>query len=249
MIEFTIRIADKVFFINALYDNSRTYCAEYICHGEAENTITITPADITKERELAIREAKLEGLSPRQHTDAYLETLAIQRKIAEYLFQCNTILFHGSVIAVNGVAYLFTAKSGTGKSTHTRLWREMFGDAAVMVNDDKPFLHIDSNGVVAYGSPWCGKHRMGRNISAPLRAICILHRGEENCIHKMDKQDALFMLLQQSHRPGNAVNMLHYMDLLDKLAKLVDFYHLECNMNPEAALLSYEVMSGEKWRK
>ena len=94
----------------------------------------------------------------------------------------DTILFHGSVIAVDGIGYLFTAKSGTGKSTHTRLWREYFGDRAAMVNDDKPLLKITDSSVIAYGTPYNGKHRLGTNISVPLKAICILTRAADNHI-------------------------------------------------------------------
>lgn len=78
-----------------------------------------------------------------------LEETAVYRKIADKMVDYDTFVFHGSVIAVEGQAYLFTAKSGTGKSTHTRLWREMLGDKAVMVNDDKPMLRVTESGVTA----------------------------------------------------------------------------------------------------
>ena len=83
---------------------------------------------------------------------------------------------------MDGAAYLFTAPSGTGKSTHTRLWREVFGDRVWMINDDKPMLRISENLVTAYGTPWNGKHHISRNASAPLKAIVQLNRGKENII-------------------------------------------------------------------
>ena len=64
----------------------------------------------------------------RKYSDIYLETMAVYRKIEDKLLDYDTILFHGSAVAVDGVGYLFTAKSGTGKSTHTRLWREMLSE-------------------------------------------------------------------------------------------------------------------------
>ena len=146
---------------------------------------------------------------------------------------------------MDGVAYLFTAKSGTGKSTHTRLWREMFGDRAVMVNDDKPFLKFTEEGVIACGSPWNGKHGLGNNIMVPLKAICVLERGESNVITRIDPKDALQMLFQQSSRPMNRALMPKYMELVDRLANSVEFYRLKCNMDPDAAKISYEAMSGK----
>ena len=150
--------------------------------------------------------------------------------------------FHGSVVAVDGEGYLFTAKSGTGKSTHTRLWREVLGDRAVMVNDDKPFLCFSESGVLVCGSPWNGKHRLGANLTVPLKAVCILERGEENRIRSIAPKEALTMLVQQSNRPRAAQLMPKYLELLDRLAQGTDFYRLQCNMDPEAARIAYDTM-------
>lgn len=181
MESFTIRLAGQYFTICPVYDYIREYCKDYIVadvtgqsgidDGDTEYTssgvgdittesvtrITITQSDIDFEREKSAREDIKEGIPIRHFSDAYLETLAVYRKIADYLLSCNTLLFHGSVITVDGEGYLFTAQSGTGKSTHTRLWREYFGERAVMVNDDKPLLHITDSGMTAYGTPWDGK--------------------------------------------------------------------------------------------
>ena len=106
--------------------------------------------------------------------DDYLETLAVCRKIAERMPEHNTFLFYGSCIAVDGAGYVFTAKSGTGKSTHTRLWRELLDNRATMVNDDKPLIRIADDDAIIYGTPWDGKHPLSHNIAVPLKAICIL---------------------------------------------------------------------------
>ena len=237
-----IQIANRIAAISGITETTRNYCAAFFCDGTPDFSVTITPADIAYEREVAAREDALEGLPVRNFSDAQLEITAVQRKIAERLFDYDTILFHGSVVAVDGVGYLFTAKSGTGKSTHTRLWRQVFGDRAVMVNDDKPFLRITENGVTACGSPWNGKHGLGANLEVPLQAICILERGEENIIRPIPAKEAVFMLLQQSNRPQDPRRMPKYLELLDKLSQQVTFYRLACNMSPEAALVAYEAM-------
>ena len=243
MTEFTIRVAGRTVSIAAIHESTGRFCKDYICDGEPDFEVRITPADIEFEREKSKREDRLEGKAERSFSDMYLETIAVQRKIAERLFEFDTLLFHGSVVAVDGVGYLFTAQSGTGKSTHARLWRELFGDRAVMINDDKPFLFMNNGQVIAYGSPWNGKHGLGCNSYVPLRAICILQRGKDNVIEAIDAAQALTMLIQQSQRPGSKANYPKYMALLNRLAGDVSFYRLTCNMDPSAAVVSYEGMS------
>lgn len=243
MNNFTIQIASRAVSVTALYESTRIYCADYLCDTEPDFSVATSPEDIAFEREKSAREDRLEGLPVRNLSDASLEITAVQRKIAEELFACDTLVFHGSVVAVDGAGYLFTAKSGTGKSTHTRLWRQVFGSRAVMVNDDKPFLRMTNGSVLAYGSPWNGKHGLGSNICVPLKAICILQRGEENHIVEIPAKDALFHLLQQSNRPMAPQTMPKYMELIDKLAGNVRFFRLACNMDPAAAVIAYEAMS------
>jgi hypothetical protein len=119
----------------------------------------------------------------------------------------------------------------------------MLGQRAVMVNDDKPFLHVTEHEILACGSPWNGKHRLGANMEVPLKGICILERGAENHITTMDPQDALYMLLQQSNRPGGAKRLGKYLELVDRIAASVPIYRLRCNMEPEAAMVSYRAMA------
>ena len=240
---FQLKIAGITISIESLHDNMPQRLPAQPSMNPSSILIRMKPEDIEFERRKAAREDAVEGVSPREYQDEYLEYTAIQRKITEEFFQYDILLFHGSVIAVDGVGYLFTAKSGTGKSTHTRLWRELFGDRAVMVNDDKPFLRITGRGVTACGSPWNGKHGLGANVEVPLRAICLLERGEENRIAPIPAKDAVFMLLQQSSRPQDPRHMPKYLDLLDKLSQGVRFYRLSCNMSQEAALVAYSAMS------
>lgn len=237
------KICGKCIAVNPLSEAATCHCRDYICEGEPVFSVTVTLEDIDFEREKSIREDEIEGIAPRNFSDAYLETIALQRKITEKLFEYDTLLFHGSVVAVDGEGYLFTAKSGTGKSTHTRLWREVFGERAVMVNDDKPFLKMTEGGVLAYGSPWMGKHGLGANIHVPLKAICILERGEENRIQRIPAKEALFVLLQQSNRPIEKCLMPKYMELVDRLSQNVEFYRMQCNMQPQAAIMAYGKMS------
>lgn len=239
MREFTISIANMAVGLQTEYDKTREQCTAYLTEQEPDFIVTITPQDIAQMRENSIREDTREQKPTQDYSDAYLETLAAYRKICEKMVEYDTILMHGSVVAVDSQAFLFTAKSGTGKSTHTRLWREVFGERAVMVNDDKPLLKLTDDGVLACGTPWDGKHHLSTNACLPLRAICILERGETNEIHRISPQEALPMVFQQTHRPGK---LFKYMEIIDKLSQRVEFYRLRCTMTPDAAKVAYEGM-------
>ena len=244
MAEFKIEIAGRVAAVSSMFESTRDYCRFYLTDKDADFSVAIAREDLDFEQEKGAEEARLEGFRIRNFPDPYLERTAIQRKVAEHLFDWDTLVFHGSVVAVDGQGYLFTAKSGTGKSTHTRLWRQVFGDRAVMVNDYKPFLRMTERGVLVCGSPWSGKHGLDTNITVPLKGICILQRGQENRIRKMEPKDAVFMLLQQSNRPLDSRKMGKYLDLVDALAGNTALWQMECNMDPEAAVAAYEAMSG-----
>ena len=238
------KIADKVIEVTSIYEKVHEYCKDYLTDEPADFSVCITREDIIKEKDKSDSEYAYEGKKSPDFSDTLLEETAVYRKIAEKMPDYDTFVFHGSVVAVDGQGYLFTAKSGTGKSTHTALWREYLGDKAVMVNDDKPILKITDSGVTAYGTPYNGKHRLGCNMSVPLKAICILTRGEKNSIVRIDKAEAYAMLLQQVYRPQNPLQMAKTLKLVDRLAANTELYKLACNMDIEAAEVAYNVMKG-----
>ncbi len=242
MTAFTMEAAGVAVGVRALFDSTKDYCQAYLTEEKPAFFVEIAPADLALEREKAAKEDALEGLPVRDLPDWQLEVTAVLRKITEALFARDILLFHGSVVAVDGEGYLFTAKSGTGKSTHTRLWRTLFGDRAVMVNDDKPFLQIGKDGVTVYGSAWMGKHGLGNRMAVPLRAICVLERGKENQIQKIPAKEAAFMLLQQSSRPQNGTKLPKYLELVDRLSASVGLFRMQCNMDIQAAEVAYGAM-------
>ena len=239
-----LKLAGRRIRVETVFGSTLALCREYLddSPGDLDFSIRTTPSDIAFEREKSRREDEVEGIPVRQFSDEYLETLAVYRKIAERMPAYDTFLFHGSAIAVDGMGYLFTAKSGTGKSTHTRLWRELLGKRAVMVNDDKPLIRISGDGATVYGTPWDGKHRLSNHISVPLKAVCFLQRAEENSIHDITKPEALPMLIQQAYRPADPDTLVKTLRLIDRMN--VSFYQLSCNMEISAAELSYHTMKG-----
>ena len=238
------KMAGRIIKVCSLYEEVHAYCVGYETEGTPDFTVTVSEADIAYEREKSAREDRAEGLPVRVYPEPYLEELAVYRKIAEKMPDYGTVLFHGSVIAVDGQGYLFTAKSGTGKSTHTRLWRQMLGERTVMVNDDKPLLRSDADGFIACGTPYNGKHRLGSNIEVPLRALCILTRAQVNRIERISKSEAYPMLLQQVYRSADPAALKKTLLLIDRLAAVTPLYRLGCNTEPEAAEIAYRAMKG-----
>lgn len=236
--------ADMAVSVASLHEDIHVLCGAYRTDRSADFAITIRQSDIDAERERSAAEDALTNRPIRHFSDGYLETLAVYRQIAEYMCTQGVLLVHGSCIAMDGEAFLFTAVSGTGKSTHTRLWREMFGRRAVMVNDDKPLLRIGEGSVIAYGTPWDGKHRISNKISVPLKAICILERAQENRIEPITRSEAFPMLLQQTYRSQDETRLRSILNLIDRMSGMVSLYRLGCNMNPEAAEVAYRGMKG-----
>lgn len=243
MAEFKIEIAGQVFAVRSLFESTRDYCRGYLTDKPENHLITVSPKDLLFEQAFLKEEALREGIRVRVFTDPFLERAAIQRQVAEHLIRFDTVLLHGSAVAVDGEGYLFTARCGTGKSTHTRLWCQAFGQRAVMVNDDKPFVSITGSAVTMYGAPWSGKHGLDTNIAVPLKGICILERGTENRIRRITAEDAKSMLLQQSSPPLEATLLPRYCQLVDVLLAYTPLWRMECTKAPEAALTSYSAMS------
>lgn len=237
-----MQVAGQVARVNTLFESTREYFRPYLTEEAPHFTITTTQADMDLIQKLRIEEAIREGIRIRRYNGPYLERASVQLKFAEHLLHHRTLLFHGSAVALDGEGYLFTADCGVGKSTHTRLWREVFGHRAVMINDDKPFLRLTGQGVLICGSPWSGKHGLDTNITVPLKGICILHRGPENKIAPLAPEAAMSMLLKQSHQPLDAAMQAEYLSLVDTLAAIVPLWQMECNKNPQAALVSQAAM-------
>ena len=243
MESFSIVVAGLTAQIQPMFLSTKEYCKAYLTEETPEILVKVTPEDLVYEQKMADIEADEEGLKRRKFTDPFLERASIQRQIAEALLKRDVLLFHGSCVAVDGFAYLFTASCGTGKSTHTRFWREVFGDRAVMVNDDKPFLQVTSSGVYAYGSPWSGKHGLATNVCLPLKGICILRRGQENVIRPVETEEVMDFLRHQCFVSAAPDGQERSNALTDTLVSRVSLWEMECTRDREAAQVAYSAMS------
>lgn len=173
----------------------------------------------------------------------YLETLAIQRKLLKVLLlKYDAIFFHGSAVSYKGKAFMFTAPSGTGKSTHTALLKELLGDELLYINDDKPIIRVVDGAVNVFGSPWNGKHFLGDNISANLEAICVVTRASENKIVRLSPVIALKSLFEQTVEYDDEKSAEKLLEVISEIVSSTKFYTLYCNKELDAAKCSFSGM-------
>ena len=180
------------------------------------------------------------------HPDGNWESLVyvtLGKDFASQLLLRNSLVLHASAVEYNGNAYLFSADSGTGKSTHTSLWLKAF-ESAVILNDDKPALRLIDDNFYAYGTPWSGKTDLNVDHKVPLKAICFIERAKENSIERITSPiEILQLILSQTLRRAGSDKTGALLTLLDKLIATVPFYRLRCLPNEDAARLAYNVMS------
>ncbi|MDY4573479.1 MAG: hypothetical protein SPD90_00315 [Intestinibacter sp.] len=162
---------------------------------------------------------------------------------AREILEHNGCVLHSSAVAVDGKAYLFSAHSGTGKSTHTSLWLEHFKDRAVIINDDKPCIREINDELYVYGTPWSGKNDISVNDKFKLKAITFICRSDENWIRETSKPEAISLFLTQSYKPRDKKHMDLLLNMIDKIFSKIKIYKMGCNISEEAAKLSYETMS------
>ena len=205
-------------------------CQAYVCDSDASADITILEA--------YYRPENWPGLTGNDL--CYVESGA---QFHLQLMRYNGIMLHASAVAVDGKAYLFSGPSGTGKSTHTRLWQQLFGEKAQVFNDDKPALRRMDGKWYAYGTPWCGKDGINLNMCVPLAGICFLKQAKENSIVRLSKKEALYRVFSQTlHRFHKEENLDMMLSHVDKLVREVPVFELHNLPEPAAAQLSYETM-------
>ncbi|HCK87862.1 MAG TPA: hypothetical protein DHW39_03530 [Erysipelotrichaceae bacterium] len=214
---------------------------EFPVHGEEKYRSEEIPSEMIRitENDLIHERASSEQ---KNVSDALLYSTALYRKIAEAMIDHDTLLFHGSVVCMDGNAYMFCADSGTGKSTHARMWREYYQDRVFMINDDKPLISVKDTDIRAWGTPWSGKHHLDTNTSAPLKGICFLERDTVNHIERISEDQALPCLLKYSYRSSDPARVQKSLALLVNMAKRIPVYTLGCNISHEAAVTAYEGM-------
>ena len=219
------------------YDMLRNRSVPYLCDSATSAQVSIKVEQ--NELEKSLPEYPLLDIQT-------LEYMRVGSLFYTALLDKGGFLLHASAVVVDGVAYCFSAPSGTGKSTHTSLWLEAFADkGAYIINDDKPAIKLVDGVPLVYGTPFSGKYDKNVNTSAPLKAICFIERAKVNSIRQITPFKAATMILDQTIRPDDEARMDRLFENIEAVVTQVPSYVLSCNISREAAILAYNEMSGE----
>ena len=173
-----------------------------------------------------------------------LEYICCSSAFCRGIIPYGRFFLHASAVVYEGEAYLFSAPSGTGKSTHTALWRERFPESYIL-NDDKPVILPEKEQITVWGTPFAGKTNLQVNRGVPLKGICFLQQGIENQIRQLTEAQALALLLNNTYRPKENDKMNLLLDMMEQVVTQIKSYEMSCNRELEAAELSYKVMKGK----
>ncbi len=217
------------------YPFTTKFCAEYLSEGQeaaADLTAVVTKEELEEERQVS------PGFS-----EGYIENICLYRSICRQIPLLNRMLVHCSVLDYDGSGYAFLGRSGTGKSTHTKLWLRYLAPTRV-VNGDKPILEYRGGEFIAYGTPWMGKERWGERSSVLLRGLCFLEQAKENRIRKLTPSETSSRLFTQVLIPQEEQSAVAMLELMDKIIATVPAYLLQCDISEEAVKTSFEEMTG-----
>ena len=236
---FQIELADISIGLTDRYGLLKSHCKEYLTSKPPLSTVSVSDEEIQRTMSL--------GDKQMQNDPALSELVCVYRAICKTLPRYGVFLFHCAAIEFEGKAYLFSAPSGTGKSTHIRLWRECFGNRISIINGDKPLLRPEKDGsITVFSSPWAGKEGWQRKCAYPLGGLCFLRQGERNEICALDSGQSGRLILKQILFPSDADALKSTLTFADTLAASVPVFSLACTISREAALMSFSAMTGEQ---
>ena len=231
---FSIKICDMFIGIDCIYKETENFCRDYIVTDQSPDlTVTSTPEDI--ENEIA--------LYP-EYPPQYHELIVIFRKLTEALLPYGIFFLHSAIVEKDGKGYIFTGKSGAGKSTHAGLW-EKYIPGATIINGDKPFIKKEDDRFFAYGNPWAGKEGKHADKKAKISAVCFIKQGTENIISELNSAFIISKIFDQVSYPKTRENTDLLLKLLDSFISTLPFYELECDISEDAVKVAHEKMVKE----
>lgn len=229
------KIADFIVDFKNVSAKAERFLKKYKYDDTPQFTIEITPEEIENAY----------TLTNTPQTPLQAEFTAIYTKLISTIPLYNALFFHASLIEVHGVGVAFTALSGTGKSTHTKLWKQLLAENVEVINGDKPIIRFIDDIPYGYGTPWCGKENWGKNAKTPIKHICFIERSTENFCQKITPQDALKNIFNQIFIPKEPTAAFNTLNLLDNLLKNVNVWVIKCNTDISAAKIAYNTIFGE----
>lgn len=246
---FKIKLADVKIEVECNYRLVFWQCRDYLASFQYPDFTVRTSMDEIKAERIEMPELikNKQGIAIR-HADEYIEPYIVYRKIAENMLAHNTILVHGSVIAYENRGYMFIAPSGTGKTTRTKIWMDLYPGTKV-INGDKPLIKLTEHEVIAYGTPWCGKEGWNTNSMIPITTVFFLERADgdnESSIEEINIGEAFPILLQHTFRSSNPDNVRKTIRLLKGFENKVKFYRFHSKPTKDAVRLAYTTACNNK---
>ena len=252
---FSAEIAGIIYSIKPVFSSTCYFCKDYLADGKPDIYIEITEDDINREIERGkvyfftceefVGGAEDKRVFSRAINKNCIETVVLHQKVIETSLDFGVFFMHGAAIAVNQKAIMFTAPSGTGKTTHIMKWIRKVNNSSV-INGDKPLIRLSDSQAIVCGTPWCGKEDMGENLKVPLDAIVIMVRSDSNEINEISFGEAYPFLLQQTYLPFAADKAKRTLQLLEQLGNKAHFYKFHFNnFQDDCFDVAYKALAGD----
>lgn len=229
------KISDLIVEYNPIYDMLRKRSDKYLIKDSSTKVnfkIIVNENDIKKVKD-----------SDQEINSELAEYIVAGAILSNALLQYKGCLLHSSAVVIDNECYLFSATSGTGKSTHTNLWIKYLSDKKpYILNDDKPAIRIIDNEIWAYGTPFSGKYDINKNKKAKVKSICFIQQSKTNTVEKMENDEAIKLFMEQILVETDKESMIRLLEIVDIIIRQVPVYKLKCNISEEAVRLSYETM-------
>ncbi len=225
-----LKLADLVIEVKSRYKLTYDVCFDYLYDGDEKIDFTTYATN---------EQIEAERKKTPEFSDAVLENTCIYRNICNEILKYNAIFIHSAAISVDERAYLFSANSGTGKTTHMNLWLDKFGERAFVINGDKPIIRMVNDTLYVYGTPWCGKEGLNRNVRIPMGAMYILERSPDNRIRRAENKEALMAVISQTTHPKNKDLLNLMFTNIGTVIEHTPVFVLGCNMEKEACEIAY----------
>ena len=232
---FNVKIAGCVFWVcGTKHASTKGFFSDFLSNERAEAIIDVSEEEIRSFQE------KLPHF-----TEALCERAVLKYRIDKYLVDQGAFPFHATALSYKDEAYVFTALSGVGKSTHARLWRDSFGEAVTMINDDRPYLKLVDRTVCAYSHPQSGKHHIYTNTSCPVRVIGRIIRDRDNYVRRLSGAEFFPFFVQQVFTMDDPETTSKIISLIMQVLSRVRVYEIHCNMDPTAGRQIYDQLDSD----
>lgn len=234
--DFSICIAGIVIRIHTLYTRTFWICQNYLCERNPDFEVTITDQDLVEEQKATYGKSD-------NFLGGYLEPTAVYRKIIERAIDdFDIMIMHGAAIAVGNEGYIFSGRSGVGKTTHIQKWVDQAPNCYV-INGDKPIIRYMNHSFYVCGTPWSGKEHIDTNAIVPLKGIAFMTRDESNSLTLMDFVHAFPRIMNQLYIYKEPYKMQRLLNIVDKMNEQIRFYNfLSNNLKDDSYQVSYDAL-------